>query len=82
MRNRVTSKLRQDKQKWDIEKLELEKNDSTGVWKTVKGPHGWGNAGAPTQLFWEGKLVTSPLGLASTMNRFFLQKVENLRASI
>ena len=37
MRNRVTSKLRQDKQKWEKEKLEVEKNDSTGVWKTVKG---------------------------------------------
>ena len=67
---------------WESEKLDLVKNDSTGVWKEVKSWLGWGTSGTPTQLFWEGRLITSPLDLANSMNRFFLQKIQILRNSI
>ena len=82
LRNQVTSSLRQDKKMWESEKLDLVKNDSTGVWKEVKSWLGWGTSGTPTQLFWEGRLITSPLDLANSMNRFFLQKIQILRNSI
>ena len=36
LRNQVTAKLRQDKQMWEKEKLDLQKNDPTSVWKTIK----------------------------------------------
>ena len=48
----------------------------------MKSCLGWGGGGAPTQLFSEGNLVTSPSGLASTMNKFFINKIKNLRNSI
>jgi hypothetical protein len=82
LRNQVTAKSREDKQKWEGKKLDLEENNSSGVWKTVKGWLGWGSSGTPTQLFWEGRMVTSPAGLASSMNRFFLDKIQRLRNSI
>ena len=82
LRNQVTAKLRQDKQMWEKEKLDLQKNNPTGVWKTVKNWLGWGTSGTPTQLFWEGRMVTSPAGLASAMNNFFLDKIRKLRCSI
>ena len=43
---------------------------------------GWGTAGTPTQLFCEGHLISSPSQLASTMNKFFLEKIQNLRNNI
>ena len=82
LRNQVTAKCRDDKQKWERKKLDLEENNSSGVWKTVKGWLGWGTSGTPTQLFWEGRMVTSPSGLASAMNKFFLDKVKKLRNGI
>ena len=82
LRNQVTARLRVDKVKWEQDKLDLEKHNPTGVWKAVKGWLGWGTSGTPTQLFWEGRMVTSPSGLASAMNRFFLDKVKRLRNGI
>ena len=38
--------------------------------------------GPPTQIFSEGKMVTSPAGLSTTMNKFFLDKIRRLRDSV
>ena len=48
----------------------------------MKGWLGWGGGGTPTKLSIDGKVVTSPSGLALSMNNFFLHKVETLRKSI
>ena len=82
LRNQVTSKSREDKRKWEKMKLDPSENNSTDVWKTVRGWLGWGSAGTPSQLFWEGKLVSSPRGLSTTMNNFFLDKIKRLRSGI
>ena len=82
LRNKVTANLREDRRKWETKKLDLQENDSSGVWRTVKGWLGWGTSGTPSQLLWEGRIVTSPAGLASTMNRFFLENIRNLRSNI
>ena len=82
LRNQTTAKLREDKKRWEEEKLDLEQNNSAGVWKAVKGWLGWGSSGTPTNLFWEGRMVSSPSGLASTMNRFFHDKIRKLRSDI
>ena len=42
LRNQVTAKKVEDKKKWEERKLDLEKNNATEVWKTVKGWLGWG----------------------------------------
>ena len=54
----------------------------TDTWKTVKGWLGWGSGGPPTQLFYSGRIVTQPAGLSSNMNRFFIDKVKDLRNRI
>ena len=48
----------------------------------MKGWLGWGGSGPPTQLFHSGRVVTQPAGLASSMNRFFIDKIKGLRSSI
>ena len=60
----------------------MEENPSADVWQTVKGWLGWNSGGTPTQLFYEGRLITRPAGLALSMNKFFLSKIENLREKI
>ena len=82
LRNEVTGKLREDKKKWETKKLDLQQNNPSGVWKSVKGWLGWGTSGTPTQLFWDGRMVTSPAGLASAMNNFFIEKIKRLRNGI
>ena len=52
------------------------------MWKTVKSWLGWGGGGPPTQLFSDGRLVTSPAGLGTAMNKFFVDKIRRLRCSI
>ena len=79
LRNQVTARTRADNKEWQRKQLDDKENNPTGMWRTLKSWLGWGREGAPTQLFSEGRIVTSPSGLASTMNKFFL---ENLRRSV
>ena len=52
------------------------------MWKSVKGIVGWESSGPQTKLFHEGKSINSPSGLASTMNKFFINKVKGFRSAI
>ena len=79
LRNLVTSKSRSDKVEWEQKKLDDKENTPTDIWKCVKSWLGWGGGGTPTQLYSEGKMISSPAGLASTMNKFFLDKIKRLR---
>ena len=82
LRNLTTAKIREDKKKWEAQKLTREENSSTDIWRTVKGWLGWTGGGPPTQLFYEGRMVSRPCGLASCMNKFFIKKVKELRLRI
>ena len=82
LRNQAVAMSRADERKWEGKKLDHSGNSSTDMWKTVKGLLGWGSSGPPTQLFTEGRIVTSPAGLATTMNKFFVDKVKRLREGI
>ena len=44
----------------------------------AKGILGWCSGGPPTQLYHLGSHISSPSGLATTMNKFFLDKVKKL----
>ena len=48
----------------------------------MKGWLGWGTSGTPTQLFWEGRLVTSQRGVCTSMNKFFIDDIKRLRNAI
>ena len=82
LRNQVTARLRLDKMEWEKKQLDDKENTPTQIWSRVKGWLDWGGGGSPTQIFYQGKMVTSPGGLSSCMNKFFLDKVKNLRNSI
>ena len=82
LRNQVTARTRADNKEWQRKQLDDKENNPTGMWRTLKSLLGWGGRGTPTQLFSEGRIVTSPSGISSTMNKFFLEKVKNLRRSV
>ena len=65
------SQSRAEKKALERNNLDNTKNSSTDIWKSVRGCLGWGDGGPPTQLFIDGRVVTSPGGLASVMNKFF-----------
>ena len=82
LRNRATMRMRQEKKEWEKLKLDSTKHDPSALWKNVKMWLSWNNSGPPSQLFYQGRLISSPAGLASTMNLFFINKVRNLRKGI
>ena len=82
LRNQATAKVREDKKKWEEERFSSGDNSSTDTWRAVKGWLGWNSGGPPTQLFSEGRLTTKPAGLATTMNKFFINKIKDLRQKI
>ena len=82
IRNQVTANLRADKKEWERAKLDDKENTPTEIWSKVRSWLGWGGGGTPSQLCSEGQVVTSPAGLSSCMNKFFLNKIKRLRATI
>ena len=78
IRNQVTKRARSDKKEWEEKKLE----EADDMWRTVKNWLGWKNSGPPTKLFYNGEIVTRPASLASSMNKFFIDKVKSLRQNI
>ena len=81
IRNQKNRAVKNDELKWQQAKLSKINNPSD-MWKTAKSLLGWVCAGPPTQLYHMGQYITSPAGLATTMNNFFLSKVKKLRDSI
>ena len=71
LRNQFTSKSRADKEAWEKKQLDEKNNSATEIWKCVKNWLGGSGGETPTQLCNEGKLVTSPDRLSTTMNKFF-----------
>ena len=67
---------------WEKSKLNSKDNNPTQLWKSVKSIIGWGSTGPPTKLYHKGEYVSSPAGLATTMNKFFIEKVSMLQNAI
>ena len=84
LRNNVNCILRTEKRNWQRNKFQKceEELDTKQIWKNVKSWLNWTSSGAPSQLFYEGRLETKPSRLAECMNNFFIQKVRNLKERI
>jgi hypothetical protein len=82
LRNTVTGRMRKEKSSWEKQRLDYAENSSTNLWKNIKSWLNWKSSGPPTQLFSDGSLINKPEGLATTMNKFFINKVDNLRQGI
>ena len=81
VRNTDTKKIllskaaqRLDRQNWEKDKLSSSHNNPANLCKAVKGIIGWGSTGLPTKLFHEGKYISSPAGLATKLNNYFINK--------
>ena len=42
----------------------------------------WEKCGSPSQLFYEGHMMTKPVAVAAGINRFFINKVKDIIAEI
>ena len=82
LRNKVTRSLRNDKYKWQKNKLETCNNDSGKLWKNIRGWLNWSSSGSPTKLYHAGQIVTSPSKLANIMNQFFIGKIDKIRMEL
>ena len=71
-RNKVTSKLRADKEYWEKKSLKNCQNDSGKLWKNVLGWLNWSKSGPPTRLYSNGTMERSPKVLANIMNNFYV----------
>ena len=78
LRNKVTKNIRNDKIKWQKNKLESCNNDSGKLWKNILGWLNWCSSGSPSKLYHGGQIVTSPARLADIMNNFFVNKVTKI----
>ena len=82
IRNSATNVIKNAKKVWESKQLNYFGNNAKDLWRNLKSWMRWKNTGPPTQLFYKGKLVTSPYELASSMNSFFIQKVKHLQKRI
>ena len=80
LRNEINACLRTEKKSWQSNKFSsVEKSrDSGRIWKAVKNSLNWSASGAPTKLFYGGRLLTKPIDLAETMNRYFTDKITQI----
>ena len=82
LRNKATKQLKIEKSSWQKNKLELCSNDSGKLWSNVKGWLNWSSVSSPTKLFNEGSIETSPRRLATIMNNFYINKVNQIRENL
>ena len=52
------------------------------IWQTVRKMAGHQPKGPPGQLLVQGQIVTSPMGIATGMNNFFINKIKTIIQSI
>ena len=81
LRNQTLASLRADRKRWEQERLSCT-NSPAEVWRTAKEVVGWNRSGPPTQLYIEGKHITSPKAIASEMNKFYIEKLKKIIADI
>ena len=74
----VTGRLRSEEANWQSSKLQNSSKNPAEQWRNILGWLGWKNSGAPTQLFYEGKLLSKPVDIANCQNQYFIDKVKNI----
>ena len=82
LRNQVNSRLKKEKLLWQKKKMVEVSSDPSNSWKSVKGWLGWTTGGPPKQLFDGVRLCNKPSELSNIMNRFFVDKVKNIRCEL
>ena len=78
IRNKINNRLKSEEKDWQRSKINDCGDDSKKLWKNIKNILNWNSSGSPSQLFFNGQLVTKPQEVARTQNEFFLSKVEQI----
>ena len=65
LRNTAKSRMRVEKKLWEKQKLDNTKHNPSVLWQNIKGWLSWNNSGPPSQLFYLGRMITSPPDLAT-----------------
>ena len=82
LRNQTTASLRRDLVTYRREKLCSVDNSPADVWRTVKQILNWDGGGSPSQLFYQGRMLTRPVEVAGGINAFFIKKVKDIIKNI
>ena len=78
-RNRVNNVKKNDEYKYKKHKVTENLENPTSMWGTIKGFMNWKKAGSPSQILVNNILYRKAKDVAMYMNKFFIQKVEDLR---
>ena len=79
IRNQINNRLRYEESNWQRMKIDSCGEDSSKVWKSVKGILNWSSSGSPSQLFHNGSLVNKSQDVAEVQNQFFLDKISSIK---
>ena len=82
IRNEVTKRLKVEKKNWQQEKLLQCVGRPGDQWQHVLGWFGWKNCSSPSQLFYNGKLISKPLEVANSQNEYFVSKIKTIQQNL
>ena len=82
VRNKINNQKKSEEYRYKVERIETNINSPEKTWQTAKEFMGWKQQGAPEQLQVNGNLVTKPQTIATYMNQYFLEKVNNIRNNL
>ena len=82
LRNRINNRLKFEECSWQKSKLEECGEDSSKIWKNVKGILNWKTSGSPNQLFHQGQMISKPQEIADAQNQYFLDKINLIRENL
>ena len=60
IRNKINNRLKSEEKDWQRSKINECGDDSKKLWKNLKNILNWTSSGSPSQLFYNGQLVTKP----------------------
>ena len=81
-RNQVNNRKKYEEKEFKKAKMGEVADNPDLVWKSAKSFMGWKKQGTPAQISIGNKLITSAKLIAQTMNEFFLNKVQTIRAGM
>ena len=81
-RNKINNRKKHEEKLYKTEKITAVADSPDVVWKTAKSFMGWKTQGTPNQLKVDSQLVTSAKKIAQSMNEFFINKVQIIRAGM
>ena len=82
IRNKINNRKRSEEIRYKAEKVKENLDSPEKTWRIAKQFMEWSSQGPPQQLQVGGNLVTSAKVIAKWMNKFFLEKVEEIRQGV